>query len=121
MQRNWQRGVPGFDLEGFCQQTRIYPFAQPFTISELQPFGTRGGFAARHYFAVDGEYEVRVTLERTHGDAIKGLQHRNRLEVRLDRARVAEFMVGGDGQREEWNAVFWIRSLSLTELFQTRK
>ena len=75
-------------------------------MSELQPFGTRGGFAARHYFAVDGEYEVRVTLERTHADAIKGLQHRNRLEVRLDRARVAEFMVGGDGQREAWNAVF---------------
>ena len=75
-------------------------------MSELHPFGSRGGFATRHYFPVDGEYEVRVTLERTHGDAIKGLQRRNTLEVRLDRARVARFEIGADGQREAWNAVF---------------
>ena len=75
-------------------------------MSELHPFGTRGGFATRHYFPVDGEYDIRVTLERTHGNAIKGLQRRNRLEVRLDRERVAEFTVGADGQREAWNAVF---------------
>ena len=75
-------------------------------MSELHAFGTRGGFATRHYFPVDGEYDIRVTLERTHGNAIKGLQRRNRLEVRLDRARVAEFAVGADGQREAWNAVF---------------
>ena len=79
---------------------------QHHRMSELQPFGTRGGFATRHYFPVDGEYEFRITLERTHGDAIKGLQNRNRLEIRLDRARVAEFLVGGDGQREAWNGVF---------------
>jgi len=75
-------------------------------MSELHPFGSRGGFATRHYFPVDGEYEFKVTLERTHGDAIKGLQHRNELEVRLDRARVARFEIGADGQREAWNAVF---------------
>ena len=75
-------------------------------MSELHPFGTRGGFATRHYFPVDGEYDVRVTLERTHADAIKGLQRRNTLEVRLDRERVAQFEVGADGQREPWNAVF---------------
>ena len=75
-------------------------------MSELHPFGSRGGFATRHYFPVDGEYEVRVTLERTHGDAVKGLQRRNTLEVRLDRARVARFDIGADGQREAWNAVF---------------
>ena len=75
-------------------------------MSELHPFGSRGGFATRHYFPVDGEYEVRVTLERTHGDAVKGLQRRNTLEVRLDRARVARFEIGADGPREAWNAVF---------------
>ena len=79
---------------------------QHYRMSELHPFGTRGGFATRHYFPVDGEYEIRVTLERTHGDAIKGLQRRNRLQVRLDRRRVAEFQIGGDGQREAWSAVF---------------
>jgi len=75
-------------------------------MSELHPFGTRGGFATEHYFPVDGEYEFRIGLERTHGDAIKGLQNRNQLEVRLDRARVAAFDIGADGQREAWNAVF---------------
>ena len=75
-------------------------------MSELHPFGTRGGFATKHYFPVDGEYEFRIGLERTHGDAIKGLQNRNQLEVRLDRARVAAFDIGADGQREAWNAVF---------------
>ena len=75
-------------------------------MSELHPFGSRGGFATRHYFPVDGEYEFKVTLERTHGDAIKGLQRRNTLEVRLDRARVARFEIGADGQREAWSAVF---------------
>ena len=79
---------------------------QHYRMSELHPFGTRGGFATRHYFPVDGEYEIRVTLERTHGDAIKGLQRRNRLQVRLDRRRVAEFEIGADGQREVWSAVF---------------
>ena len=79
---------------------------QHYRMSELHPFGSRGGFATRHYFPVDGEYELRVTLERTHGDAIKGLQRRNRLQVRLDRRQVAEFQIGGDGQREAWSAVF---------------
>ena len=79
---------------------------QHYRMSELHPFGSRGGFATRHYFPVDGEYEMRVTLERTHGDAIKGLQRRNRLQVRLDRRLVAEFEIGGDGQREAWSAVF---------------
>ena len=75
-------------------------------MSEMQPFGSRGGYATNHYFPVDGEYEIRLTLERTHGDAIKGLQKRNRLEVRLDRTHVAEFQIGADGQRERWSAVF---------------
>jgi mono/diheme cytochrome c family protein len=75
-------------------------------MSDLHPFGTRGGFATRHYFPVDGEYEIRVTLERTVGDTIKGLQNRNRLEVRLDRTRVADFRIGAQGQREPWNALF---------------
>ena len=79
---------------------------QHYRMSELHPFGSRGGFATRHYFPVDGEYELRVTLERTHGDAIKGLQRRNRLQVRFDRRQVAEFLIGGDGQREAWSAVF---------------
>ena len=79
---------------------------QHHRMSDLHSFGTRGGFATRHYFPVDGEYEIRVILERTVGDTIKGLQNRNRLEVRLDRTRVAEFRIGAEGQREPWNPLF---------------
>ena len=64
-------------------------------MSEDLPFGSRGGIAVRHDFPVDAEYEIRVRLRRQLYDYVRGLQNRQRLEVRLDGARVAEFLVGG--------------------------
>ena len=64
-------------------------------MSEDLPFGSRGGIAVRHDFPVDGEYEIRVRLRRQLYDYVRGLQTRQRLEVRLDGARVAAFIVGG--------------------------
>ena len=64
-------------------------------MSEDLPFGSRGGIAVRHDFPVDGEYEIRVRLRRQLYDYVRGLQNRQRLEVRLDGARVAVFTVGG--------------------------
>ena len=64
-------------------------------MSEDLPFGSRGGIAVRHDFPVDGEYEIRVRLRRQLYDYVRGLQNRQRLEVRLDGARVALFTVGG--------------------------
>ncbi len=74
-------------------------------LSEAQPFGTRGGAAVRHYFPADGEYEIRVQLQRTHASQIRGLGEPNAIELRLDRRRVREFSVGGEGPRDPWSAV----------------
>src|SRR5262245_2864293 len=65
-------------------------FAQDDRMSEDQPFGSRGGLAVRHQFPVDGEYRVKVRLQRTYTDVIRGMAGRHRLEVRLDRARLRE-------------------------------
>ena len=46
----------------------------------------------------DGEYVVKVVLQRTCGDIIRGIGKPRRLEVRLDRARVKEFTLGGPGR-----------------------
>jgi mono/diheme cytochrome c family protein len=64
-------------------------------LTEDFPLGSRGGVAARHYFPVDGDYDLRVRLARTYADVIRGLQTPSSIEVRVDGARVATFMVGG--------------------------
>ena len=68
---------------------------QDLRMSEELPFGSRGGVAIRHNFPLDGEYEVRIRLQRQLYDYVRGLQKRQRLEVRLDGERVAAFEVGG--------------------------
>ena len=63
------------------------------------PFGSRGGAAIRHYFPMDGEYAVGVTLQRndlTAGYRIRGLAASNEIDVRLDRERLAVFTIGGE-------------------------
>jgi mono/diheme cytochrome c family protein len=74
-------------------------------MSELLPFGTRGGIAVRHYFPLDGDYLVKIRLQRTHTNGIRGLSEPNDIEVRLDRVRVGAFTVGGDGPIDPWSAV----------------
>ena len=69
--------------------------AQDERIHEELPFGSRGGMVIRHYFPLDGEYVLRVRLQRTLGGQIRGLAEPNQLEVRLDGVRIALFAVGG--------------------------
>jgi mono/diheme cytochrome c family protein len=64
-------------------------------LGEEFPLGSRGGVAARHYFPVDGEYVLRVLLERTIDGPIHGLNVPNVIEIRIDDARVGQFKVGG--------------------------
>jgi len=64
-------------------------------LSEDFPLGSRGGIAARHYFPVDGEYDLRIRLARTYADVIRGLQTPSDLEIRVDGVRVGKFTVGG--------------------------
>ena len=95
--------------------TAIRPAVETYTVpytrwqagrmSEDLPFGSRGGLAVRHHFPLDGEYVIRLQLQRAYGNHIRGLQEPNDIELRLDRARIGRFTVGGEGVRAPWNAV----------------
>ena len=64
-------------------------------LGEEFPLGSRGGVAARHYFPVDGEYVLRVLLERTIDGPLHGLNVPSLIDVRIDDVRVGQFKVGG--------------------------
>ncbi len=82
-----------------------YTLWQEGRMSEELPFGSRGGLAVSHHFPLDGEYVIKIELQRAYGNHIRGLQEPNDVELRLDRARIGQFTVGGDGVRAPWNAV----------------
>jgi mono/diheme cytochrome c family protein len=65
-------------------------------MSEDLPFESRGGLAVRHYFPLDGEYVVKIRLQRDFRDRIRGLGERHDLDVRVDGARVHLFTIGGE-------------------------
>ena len=64
-------------------------------VSEDLPLGSRGGFAIRHYFPVDGDYIIKVRLRRQLYDYVIGLGSPHQLEVRVDGERVLSSTVGG--------------------------
>ncbi len=67
-------------------------------MSEDLPFGSRGGVAIKHYFPLDGEYEIKLRLQRNSlniGNEIRGLDVRNQIDVRLDGTRLKVFELGG--------------------------
>ena len=85
---------------------RLRPAAETYEISRTRvqddraagamPFGSRGGVAVRHRFPLDGEYELRIRLQRDIVGNIYGLQRKERIELRIDGEQVALFQVGGD-------------------------
>ncbi len=64
-------------------------------VSDHLPFGSRGGYAVRHYFPVDGEYTIGIRLRRQLYDYIVGLGSPHQLEVQIDGERVLAATVGG--------------------------
>ena len=87
------------------KHTVPYTLWQDGRMSEELPFGSRGGLAVRHHFPLDGEYVIRLSLQRAYGNHIRGLGEPNDIELRLDRRRITQFTVGGDGERAPWDAV----------------
>jgi len=75
---------------------------QDARMDEQLPFGSRGGMAVRHNFPLDGEYVIKIRLQRTWRDEIRGIAEPHELEVRLDRERVKQFTIGGQGPRAIW-------------------
>ncbi len=60
------------------------------------PFGSRGGIGIRHYFPLDGEYDLAIGLHRNYVNYVRGLGSRHELEVRLDGELVRTFTFGGE-------------------------
>ncbi len=65
-------------------------------LGEDFPLGSKGGVSARHYFPVDGEYVLKLRLQRTWSSEIRGLNAPNQFEIRLDGKRVWQTTLGGE-------------------------
>jgi hypothetical protein len=63
---------------------------------ERLPFGSRGGAVIDHHFPADGDYTITLRLQKTLYNAVRGLADPHQLELRVDRARVHTFEVGGE-------------------------
>lgn len=78
-----------------------YLLAQDERMSEDLPFGSRGGMAIRHNFPLDGEYSIKIRLQRAgieHDRQIIGLSEPHQLDVRVDGERIKLFTIGGEQQ-----------------------
>ena len=60
------------------------------------PFGSRGGVGIKHYFPVDGEYDLAITLHRNYVNYVRGMGSRHELEVRLNGELIRTFSFGGE-------------------------
>ncbi len=67
-------------------------------MSEDLPFGSRGGLAVHYDFPVDGEYLIKVHLQRQYQDYLKGMGWPQSLDIRLDGKLLKRFSVGGQAK-----------------------
>lgn len=67
-------------------------------MNEDLPFGSRGGLAVHYDFPVDGEYLIKVRLQRQYQDYLKGMGWPQKVEIRLDGKLLKRFTVGGAGK-----------------------
>lgn len=67
-------------------------------MSEDLPFGSRGGIAVHYDFPVDGEYQIKVKLQRQYQDYLKGMGWPQKLDIRLDGKLLKRFTVGGQAK-----------------------
>jgi hypothetical protein len=61
-------------------------FVQDDRVGEDLPFGTRGGLSVQHYFPLDGEYSIRVHLQRRRAA-------QESIDIRLDGQRIKTLVV----------------------------
>jgi mono/diheme cytochrome c family protein len=67
-------------------------------MSEDLPFGSRGGVAIHHYFPTDGEYSLKIVLQKSYNDYVRGMGTRQTIDVRVDGAIVKKFPIGGEAK-----------------------
>jgi len=67
-------------------------------MSDDLPPGSRGGIAVHYDFPVDGEYLIKVRLQRQYQDYLKGMGWPQQLDIRLDGKLLKRFTVGGQAK-----------------------
>ncbi len=77
-----------YSVSGYLMQTG--------RMGEDLPFGSRGGIAIDHHFPADGEYTVKVTLQRNSREYIRGLTQAHEFDLRLDGQSVKQISIGGE-------------------------
>ena len=65
-------------------------------MSEDLPFGSQGGVAVRHHFPADGEYSIKIRLQRNYNDYIRGMGRPHDLDVRVNGVLIKRFTIGGE-------------------------
>jgi hypothetical protein len=92
-----RRAIGDPTIRSIVETYRVSPLlVQSDRMSDDLPFGSRGGVAIRHHFPLDGEYVVRVRMQKNYvTSTIRGLAEEQRVDVRLDGTRVKLFTLGG--------------------------
>ena len=87
-------------------------------MSDDLPAGSRGGIAISHYFPVDGEYAIKIRLQRDLLGAIVGITQPKQIDARLDGQRIRLFRIGGErkGKFNDVGADFEYLSTADSEL-----
>jgi uncharacterized protein DUF1592/uncharacterized protein DUF1588/uncharacterized protein DUF1587/uncharacterized protein DUF1585/uncharacterized protein DUF1595 len=67
-------------------------------MGEAVPLTSRGGIGVRHYFPVDGEYNVKVKLQENYNGYLRGMGAKQLLDVRLDGVLIKRFGIGGEAK-----------------------
>ncbi len=75
-------------------------------MSDELPFGSRGGVAIHHYFPADGEYSLKIVLQKSYNDYVRGMGTRQIIDVRVDGALVKKFPIGGEAKGKPTPASF---------------
>lgn len=65
-------------------------------MGEDMPFGSRGGVSVDHHFPMDGEYVVKVRLQRNSREYIRGLTEPQQFDIRLDGRSIKRITIGGE-------------------------
>ena len=81
------------------------------------PLGTRGGLHVEEYLPADGEYEIRVRLQRNGGGGINGIGEEHHLELALDGEQIAQFAVGSADAYKPLNPETNNQGVAVTKAF----
>jgi mono/diheme cytochrome c family protein len=74
---------------------------QDLRMGEEMPFASFGGLAIKHTFPLDGEYAFQLRLTRDQDGLINGIMAEHIIELRVDRALVKRFKIGGEFQEPD--------------------